>query len=680
MKHFQAKATASVPPLDPHRSTVGVNVLADRLRSGNDVKQHGRTRTATDGHGLKDNLFQSLSACVRGCPCPSVLPQTFGIAKRSQLRYPTQRDANRCVFRHKDRKVLNTVIPLPRRMPDVLAVGAFLKNTLCAIRHDRATITPAIGNLELAAAIADFERQATGLIGDLGLEPRLIAHDLHPDFYSTRWAEAHAAPAVAVQHHHAHIAAVAAEHGVEGPLIGLALDGFGLGPDNQSWGGELLWVDGPVYRRLGHLALLAQPGGDLAARQPWRMAAAVLHRLGRGDEIASRFAAQPAASRLARIIAQGVNSPPTSSAGRLFDAACGLLGVYPVADFEGQAPMALEALAVRPRAMEGGWTIADGVLDCLPLLEALIGRDPADGAELFHGTLIAALAQWAAEAADRTGIDTIAMGGGCLFNTVLRQGLVDALAKRGLAALLPLAASPGDPGLESRPGLGCRAGGRTSRMNDRRSLSLRLSLFYAALFTVFGVQLPFWPLYLSAKGIGAAEIGQILAATYLIRILTNPLVGHAVDTGGGRRRPLIVLASVSLASTGLFAFADGFAALLGVTLISSSAFTAMMPVGDSLTLQCATTHRLDYGRVRLWGSLSFIAVASLAGMTLVDAPRPAILWACLAGLALTLAAAALLPDIRLERPKVGRIPWLLCWPAGLSCCSSPPPASARSAT
>ena len=175
------------------------------------------------------------------------------------------------------------------------------------------------------------------------------------------------------------------------------------------------------------------------------MAAAVLHRLGRGDEIASRFAEQPAAARLAHVIALGVNSPPTSSAGRLFDAACGLLGVHPVADFEGQAPMALEALAARPRSMAGGWTIADGVLDCLPLLEALIGRDPADGAELFHGTLIAALAQWAAEAAERTAIDTIAMGGGSCSMPFC--GRVATLAGRGLAALLPLAALPGDPEL-----------------------------------------------------------------------------------------------------------------------------------------------------------------------------------------------------------------------------------------
>ncbi len=340
-----------------------------------------------------------------------------------------------------------TIIILPRPLPEVLAVGAFLKNTLCAIQGNRAVLSPAIGNLDSPEAIGAFERAAHDLAQTLGLAPVLLAHDLHPDFYSTRWAESQAAPRRAVQHHHAHIAAVAAEHGLEEPVIGLALDGFGLGPGKQSWGGELLLVDGTDYRRLGHLALLAQPGGDLAARQPWRMAAAVFHRLGRGDEIVRRYASQSGAALLNRIIAQNINCPLTSSAGRLFDAACGLLGVHPVADFEGQAPMALEALVTRPRALSGGWTIENGVLDCLALMEALIGREAADGADLFHGTLIAAMSEWAALAAEETGIRKIAMSGGCFFNKVLRHGLNEGLAARGLTPLLPRQASPGDPGV-----------------------------------------------------------------------------------------------------------------------------------------------------------------------------------------------------------------------------------------
>ncbi|MDR3440055.1 hydrogenase maturation protein HypF [Telmatospirillum sp.] len=341
-----------------------------------------------------------------------------------------------------------TRISLPRPMPAVLAVGAFLKNTLCAIDRDDAVISPPNGNLDTPEAIAGFETAAAAFAALPGWRPRIIAHDLHPDFYSTRWAEEQTAPALAVQHHHAHIAAVAAENGLFEPLIGLALDGFGLGPSRQAWGGELLLVDGPDFRRLGHLALLAQPGGDVAARQPWRMAAAVLHRLGRDDDIAVAFSGQKGAAHLGRVIAQGLNCPMTSSAGRLFDAACGLLGVHPVAAFEGQAPMALEALVRRPRVQEGGWRIDDdGVLDFLPLMEALIGRDATDGAELFHGTLIAGFEDWAARAAESAGLRKIAMSGGCLFNKVLRQGLCNRLSERGFTPLLARAASPGDPGV-----------------------------------------------------------------------------------------------------------------------------------------------------------------------------------------------------------------------------------------
>jgi len=340
-----------------------------------------------------------------------------------------------------------TTISLPRPMPDVLAVGAFLKNTLCAIQGNRAVLSPVVGNLDSPEAIAAFEQAAIDLSQTLDLKPTIIAHDLHPDFYSTRWAQSQATPPLAVQHHHAHIAAVAAEHGVAEPVIGLALDGFGLGPDKQSWGGELLWVDGADYRRIGHLALLPQPGADLASRQPWRMAAAVLHRLGRGEEIAKRYGVQSGAGMLDRVITQKINSPLTSSAGRLFDAACGLLGIHLVADFEGQAPMALEALVTHPRILDGGWAIDDGILDCLPLMEALIDRDASDGADLFHGTLIAALLQWAEETSAKSGIRKIALSGGCFFNKVLRQGLNDGLAARGLIPLLPRTVSPGDPGL-----------------------------------------------------------------------------------------------------------------------------------------------------------------------------------------------------------------------------------------
>ncbi|MEW5729819.1 MAG: hydrogenase maturation protein HypF [Pseudomonadota bacterium] len=338
-------------------------------------------------------------------------------------------------------------IPLPHPIPSVLAVGAFLKNTICVTRGSQAFLSPVHGDLGTPQAIAAFEASVERMVAELGVTPVRVAHDLHPDFHCTRFAQSLDIPAVPVQHHHAHAAAIAAEHGHDGPVLGLSLDGFGLGPGAQSWGGELLHCDGARYDRLGHLALMAQPGGDVAAREPWRMAAAALHRLGRGGEIAVRWS-YPAARMLGTILDKGLNSPPTSSAGRLFDAACGLLGVHPVAEFEGQAPMALERMVTAPTVLSDGWTLADGVLDLLPTLSRLAAcGDAAEGANVFHGTLVAALAEWCAWAADRTGTRVVALGGGCFFNKVLTVGLEAELQGRGLRPLTAVKASPGDPGL-----------------------------------------------------------------------------------------------------------------------------------------------------------------------------------------------------------------------------------------
>lgn len=343
--------------------------------------------------------------------------------------------------------MIHLTLPLSRPVPPVLAVGAFLKNTVCVTKGDRAYLSPTVGNLDSREAIERFEATIGDMLAELDITPRLVAHDLHPDFHSTRWALASGIPALAVQHHHAHIAAIAAEHHVTAPVVGLSLDGFGLGPGYQSWGGELLLVTGAEYLRLGHLAELAQPGGDIAAREPWRMAAAVLHKLGRGGEIAGRFAGQRAAGLLAQVLTKGLNAPLTSSCGRLFDAACGLLGVHPVAEFEGQAPMALERMVTAPAVMADGWRLDDGVLDLLPLLDRLSGMEAAAGADLFHGTLVAAFADWAEAAAGHYGVGHIALGGGCFFNRVLTGGLVDELTRRGLQPLTAVQASPGDPGL-----------------------------------------------------------------------------------------------------------------------------------------------------------------------------------------------------------------------------------------
>ena len=337
---------------------------------------------------------------------------------------------------------------LPRPGPSVLAVGAFLKNTVCLTKGDTAYLSAVHGDLGTPEALAAFEASVHGLIREVGITPARVAHDLHPDFASTRFALSLDLPAVPVQHHHAHIAAIAVEHGLEGPVLGLALDGFGLGPDQQSWGGELLWVDGADWKRLGHLAPLPQPGGDIAAVEPWRMAAAALHTLRRGGEIATRFAQFPASTRLAQVIGKGLNSPATSSAGRLFDAACGLLGVHLISEFEGQAPMALERMVTEAAVLADGWSLTGGILDFAPLLDRLrTCENPSDGANLLHGTLSAGLAAWAAWAARETGVRRVAMGGGCFLNRVLSADLTRRLTALGMTPLTAVHLSPGDAGL-----------------------------------------------------------------------------------------------------------------------------------------------------------------------------------------------------------------------------------------
>lgn len=283
------------------------------------------------------------------------------------------------------------------------------------------------------------------------VQPVIIAHDLHPDFYSTRFAADFAAqrglPTLAVQHHHAHIAAICAEHRISESILGLALDGVGLGSDGTAWGGELLYVDGPEFHRLGHLMPLAMPGGDRAATEPWRMAAAVLHQLGRGDEIATRFAHQAGAATVAAMLQRNLNCPATSSMGRLFDAAAGLLGVNEIQEFEAQAAMLLQKLAqqhgmVTPLA-DGSSLTEAGVLDFSPLLMVLADcGDAAYGAALFHSTLAAGLAVWAARSAAERNIKHVALGGGCFYNELLSRDLSDRLRDQGLQVMT--SKQPGD--------------------------------------------------------------------------------------------------------------------------------------------------------------------------------------------------------------------------------------------
>ena len=358
------------------------------------------------------------------------------------------------VFIRRARGYTPLPIRLARRGPPVLALGGYLKNTVCVTRADEAFLSQHVGDLDNPESCRALEQVVEHLLRTLAVEPALVAHDLHPDCYSSRFAAdfaaRHGLPLVAVQHHHAHIAAVAAEHRLRVPLLGLALDGVGLGDDGGIWGGELLRVEAGRAQRLAHLRELRLPGGDRAAREPWRMAVSALFELGRAGEIERRYAARGAALR--EVLVRGLNSPPSSSCGRWFDAAAALLGVRGVCSYEGQAAILLEGLAERhgPAApLAGAYSIgADGSLDLLPLLAQMAGQpDCSYGAAAFHSTLAAALAAWVGAASARSGIRAIVLGGGCFMNRILAARLRALLEAAGLAVFEARQAPPNDGGL-----------------------------------------------------------------------------------------------------------------------------------------------------------------------------------------------------------------------------------------
>jgi hydrogenase maturation protein HypF len=340
--------------------------------------------------------------------------------------------------------------------PPVVALGGYFKNTVCVTRGDEAYVSQHIGDLDNAPTCRALDDAVAHLVSILDVEPRIVAHDMHPDFYSTRHAAHLAArwgvPTRPVQHHHAHIAAVVAEHRLQAAVLGLALDGVGLGYEGGAWGGELLHVDGTHCERLGRLRPLRLPGGDRAAREPWRMGAAALSLAGRNSEIVRRYADEPAAPVVRDMLVRRFNAPETSSMGRWFDAAAGLLDLKRRMAFEGQAAMLLEGLAERHGPVPADASLyaidGDNELDLTALLMRLADeRDAGHGAALFHATLVDALATWAERTASTLGVTTVVAGGGCFLNAILSRGLHTALRQQGVALFQAHAVPPNDGGL-----------------------------------------------------------------------------------------------------------------------------------------------------------------------------------------------------------------------------------------
>lgn len=351
------------------------------------------------------------------------------------------------LFVRRARSYIPQSIQLPHSIPCTLAVGGHLKNTICITRDDEAFVSQHIGSMNNKATIDFFHETLNHFLSFLDVKPERIAHDLHPDFYTTRFAQAHGLPTYAVQHHHAHLAAVAAECHLEEVTLGLALDGYGYGTDGGSWGGELFLLDGTKFQRLGHFKPLPQIGGDVASREPWRMAVAILHFLGMTKQIKQQFGHQGNVQALCELLDKNISITWTSSCGRLFDAVSALLNITYRSQYEGHAAMMLESFVTEPTVVAHGWKITDQHFDMFPTIARLINVDAVLGANMFHGTLIAGLTEWVYQWAQKLNVSKVLLSGGCFHNQVLSRGLSKNLSKLKITAILPRLLPPNDGGL-----------------------------------------------------------------------------------------------------------------------------------------------------------------------------------------------------------------------------------------
>jgi hydrogenase maturation protein HypF len=363
-------------------------------------------------------------------------------------------------------------VALPVEAPPLLAVGGHLKSVFALARGRFAYQSQHLGDLENLTGLEFFRESLKHMMRTFEIEPTVIVHDLHPGYLSTQWAREFAAernlPLLAVQHHHAHIAACMAENGVTEPAIGLALDGTGYGTDGKIWGGEVLIVqledmNSAGFERFAHLNYVSMPGGEKAIREPWRMALGALASAGFNIEAPEIFslvgASQQEARVVARMIERGLNAPLTSSCGRLFDAAAAVVLGSRVVDYEAQAAIEWEGMAVdAPFSLDAAYELAltqnaEGViLDAQPLWHALLNDLRAGVAKpriaaRFHAGLALGFVQAAVLAREKTAIRTVALSGGCLHNRRFAALLRMGLEAEGFTVLMHRKTSPGDGGL-----------------------------------------------------------------------------------------------------------------------------------------------------------------------------------------------------------------------------------------
>jgi hydrogenase maturation protein HypF len=353
-------------------------------------------------------------------------------------------------------------IALPFACPrPILAVGGQLKGAFALGRGRQAFLSHHLGDLDDFEAQRAFVRDIALYEELFAIRPEAIACDLHPDYVSTRYAQERAAregvPLCTVQHHHAHLASCMAENGLSEPVIGVSFDGTGYGTDGAIWGGEFLVGDVRTWRRAAHLRYVGLPGGDRAIREPWRMALAHLTDAGAELPALTSPLSPVEVATVRRMLERGLNTPPTSSAGRLFDAVAALAGVRHRVSYEGQAAVELEARATDPypdiaypfSLDTSGSSI---VIDTRPLIGA-VAADVVNGvaaarvARRFHTTMVEVIATVCGRLRQETGIGTVVLSGGVFANALLTAEAVRRLEEMGFRALRHRLVPPNDGGL-----------------------------------------------------------------------------------------------------------------------------------------------------------------------------------------------------------------------------------------
>ena len=360
-------------------------------------------------------------------------------------------------------------LPLPLRAPEpVLGCGAELKSTFCVARDDRAWVGHHIGDLKNYETLLSFRQGVEHFQRLFAVDPTVVAHDLHPDYLSTAFAlERESASRVAVQHHHAHLAACLAEHGETGPAVGAIYDGTGYGPDGTVWGGELLVGGLPEFERRGMLFPVRLPGGDAAIREPWRMACAWLAAASGSERPPPAPALRGSVDRgdweaVCELLVSGLNSPLTTSVGRLFDAIAALCGVRARVNYEGQAAAELEGISdpaerdAYPMPVIGptGDRAPRGptILDARETVSAVAadlerGASTAAVGGRFHHAVARATATACALEAEACGLDQVVLSGGVFQNRLLLERTVALLHSGGLRVLFPARLPPNDGGI-----------------------------------------------------------------------------------------------------------------------------------------------------------------------------------------------------------------------------------------